>query len=203
VTAWLSAIGIALSLPLGLLLAIIRWRRVAVLDGVLAGFVSLIRATPFVTLVLFIFFVLPSLGIELKPIPAAIVALTINTMAFSSEIWRSALDSFPRDQREAAEACGMSEFQALRRVIFPQIWRSSLGPLVSEATILLKCTPAIAVIGVVEITRAASRIGAETYEPLPPFLLATVLYTALIAVLVRGQRYVERRVANRYGYVAP
>ncbi|MGE4281169.1 MAG: ABC transporter permease subunit, partial [Magnetospirillum sp.] len=84
VTAWLSAIGIALSLPLGLLLAIIRWRRVAVLDGVLAGFVSLIRATPFVTLVLFIFFVLPSLGIELKPIPAAIVALTINTMAFSS-----------------------------------------------------------------------------------------------------------------------
>jgi len=199
VTAMLAAVSILLSLPLGLLLALLRWRRVPVLAGALAAFVSLVRATPFITLVLFVFFILPSAGIQLDPVPAAILALTINTAAFSSEIWRAALQTFSRDQREAAAAFGLSERQIFTRIVFPQIWRANLGPLVSEVTILLKCTPAVAVIGVVEITRAAGRVGAETYEPLPPFLVATLIYTALIATLVRGQRVVERRIARRYG----
>jgi His/Glu/Gln/Arg/opine family amino acid ABC transporter permease subunit len=200
VTAALSAAGIALSLPLGLLFALARWRGVPVVSPLLAALVSLVRATPFVTLILFIFFVLPGIGLELRPIPAAILALTLNTAAFSSEIWRAALDTFPRDQREAAAAFGMTGPTAFRRILFPQLWRASLGPLVSEVTILLKCTPAVAVIGVVEITRAAARIGAETYDPLPPFAVATAIYTLLIAVLVRGQRVAERRIAKRYGY---
>lgn len=200
VTAALSAAGILLSLPLGLLVALLRRRRLPLLGVLLAAYVSLVRATPFVTLVLFIFFVLPGIGLELDPIPAAILALTLNTAAFSSEIWRAALDAFPRDQLEAARAFGMSEAKAFRRIVFPQVWRQNLGPLVSEVTILLKCTPAVAVIGVVEITRAASRIGAETYEPLPPFLMATLIYVALIATLVRGQRAFERRISKRYGY---
>ncbi|GJD30048.1 putative glutamine ABC transporter permease protein GlnP [Methylobacterium adhaesivum] len=199
VTAMLAAVSILLSLPLGLLLALLRWRRVPVLAGALAAFVSLVRATPFITLVLFVFFILPSAGIQLDPVPAAILALTINTAAFSSEIWRAALQTFSRDQREAAAAFGLSERQIFTRIVFPQIWRANLGPLISEVTILLKCTPAVAVIGVVEITRAAGRVGAETYEPLPPFLVATLIYTALIATLVRGQRVVERRIARRYG----
>lgn len=203
VTAALAAVSILLSLPLGLLLALLRWRRIPMVSGVLAAFVSVVRATPFVTLVLFVFFILPSAGLELEPVPAAILALTLNTAAFSSEIWRSALQTFPRDQLEAATAFGLSERATFTRIVFPQIWRANLGPLVSEVTILLKCTPAVAVIGVVEITRAAGRVGAETYEPLPPFLVATLIYTALIATLVRGQRVVERRIARRFGWVRP
>jgi His/Glu/Gln/Arg/opine family amino acid ABC transporter permease subunit len=199
-TAMLSAIGIAFSMPIGLMIALMRIGGCRSLERLLAAFVSLIRATPFVTLVLFVFFVLPSVDIELDPIPAAVLALTLNTAAFSSEIWRSALGSFPRDQLEAATACGMSWRQVFWRIVFPQMWRQSLGPLVSEATILLKCTPAVAIIGVVEITRAASRIGADTYEPLPPFLVATLLYTLLIATLVRGQRALEGHISRRYGY---
>lgn len=203
VTAALAAVSILLSLPLGLLLALLRGGRIPVVPGLLAAVVSLVRATPFVTLVLFVYFVLPAAGLELEPVPAAIVALTLNTAAFSSEIWRSALLTFPRDQLEAAAAFGMSGRTTFIRIVFPQIWRANLGPLVSEVTILLKCTPAVAVIGVVEITRAAGRIGAETYEPLPPFLVATFIYTALIATLVRGQRVVERRIARRFGLVRP
>ncbi|GLS42847.1 amino acid ABC transporter permease [Methylobacterium brachythecii] len=199
VTAALSAISILLSLPMGLLLALLRWRRIPVIEGLLAAFVTIVRATPFVTLVLFVYFVMPAIGLELDPVPAAILALTANTAAFSSEIWRAALQAFPRDQREAAIAFGMTDTKVFTRIVFPQIWRASLGPLVSEVTILLKCTPAVAVIGVVEITRAASRVGAETYEPLPPFLLATLIYTVLIAVLVRSQRVIERRLARRMG----
>lgn len=200
VTAALSAAGILLSLPLGLGFALLRWRRVVLISPLLGALVSLVRATPFVTLILFVFFVLPGAGIELDPVAAAILALTLNTAAFSCEIWRAALDGFPRDQREAAAAFGLSGAATFRRIIFPQLWRANLGPLVSEVTILLKCTPAVAVIGVVEITRAASRIGAETYDPLPPFAVATLIYTLLILVLVKGQRLAERRIAKRYGY---
>ncbi|MBO0662541.1 amino acid ABC transporter permease [Jiella sp. MQZ9-1] len=199
-TAALSFSGIAMGVPLGLVLALVRWLRVPLLSAVVAVYVSLVRATPIVTFALFIFFVLPSFGIELAPVPAAILTLTLNTAAFNCEIWRGALEIFPRDQIEAARAHGMTTPLLFRRIILPQLWRSSIGPLTSEMTILLKGTPAVAVIGVVEITRAASRIGAETYRPLPPFLTAAVIYTLLIVVIVAGQRLVERRIARLYGY---
>ncbi|MBE7196971.1 MAG: amino acid ABC transporter permease [Parafilimonas terrae] len=203
ITISLAVAGIALGLPIGLGLALVRSARLPVLDQAIAALVSLVRAAPIVTLALFVFFVLPGAGLELAPIPAAIVTLTLNTAAFNCEIFRAGLAAFPREQLEAASAFGMRPATRFRRIVLPQLWRASLGPLVSEMTIVLKGTPAVAVIGVVEITRAAGRIGAQTYEPLPPFLAATVLYTILIAVLVRGQRFAEARIARRYGYVAP
>lgn len=199
-TAALSFSGIAIGLPLGLALALVRWLHVPLADTVVAVYVSIIRSTPIVTFALFIFFVLPSFGLELAPIPAAVLTLALNTTAFNCEIWRSALVSFPRDQIEAAQAYGMKSTTLFRRIVLPQLWRSSIGPLANEMTILLKGTPAVAVIGVVEITRAANRIGADTYEPLPPFLVATLIYTLLIAVIVWGERVAGRFVAQRYGY---
>ncbi|ATE59835.1 amino acid ABC transporter permease [Thauera sinica] len=198
-TLGLSLSGIALGLPLGFVLALARWNKVPILDGAIALYVSMLRATPIITLALFIFFVLPTWGLELGPVPAAIITLGLNTSAFNCEIWRSGLDNFARDQLEAAKVYGMSRRQTFRRIIFPQLWRSSLSPIVSEATLLLKATPAVAVIGVVEITRAATRIGAQTYQPLPPFLTATLIYTALIAGVVWVQRTIERAVERKYG----
>ena len=162
--------AIAIGLPLGLLMALVRWRRVPVANALVAAYVSLMRPAPMITMCLFVFFVLPAAGLELPPLAAAVLALTLNTAAFNCEIWRAALATVPRDQLEAATAAGMSEWKTFRRIIVPQLWRSSLGPLVSEMTLLLKVTPAVSVIGIVDIPRAASRIGAQTYEPLPPFL---------------------------------
>lgn len=201
-TVGLSLAGIGLGLPLGLGLALLRTARLPVLDPLLAVLISLVRAAPIVTLVLFVFFVLPGAGLELAPIPAAILTLAVNTAAFNCEIFRAGLAAFPRDQLDAANAYGMLPPTRFRRIVLPQLWRASLGPLISEMTILLKGTPAVAVLGIVEITRAAGRIGAQTYEPLPPFLAATLLYTALIALLVRGQRVAEHAVSRRYGYAA-
>jgi His/Glu/Gln/Arg/opine family amino acid ABC transporter permease subunit len=200
VTALLSLSGIVIGVPFGLLLALIRWARVPVLNSIVIVFVSLIRSTPIVTLVLFVFFVLPTLGLEVDPVPAAIATLAINTSAFNCEIWRGALMDFPREQRDVARAAGMTRAMAFRRIVFPQVWRNSLPALVNEMTTLLKGTPAVAVIGIVEVTRAASRVGAATYEPLPPFLIATVLYTLVVLVFVQSQRGVERHMAVKYGY---
>ena len=191
VTVALSIAGILLGVPLGLSFALVRWARIPILSQLIALYVSVLRATPLVTLGLLIFFAVPSFGFDIDPIPAAILTLALNTTAFNCEIWRAGLIDFPRAQLEAARAFGMSPPLAFRRIILPQVWRTCLPGLVNEVTLLIKGSPAIAVVGVVDITRAAVRIGAQTYEPLPPFLVATALYFVVVLVFVRIQRAVE------------
>jgi His/Glu/Gln/Arg/opine family amino acid ABC transporter permease subunit len=196
VTVSLSLAGIFLGLPLGLAMALIRWAQVPALSHLLGAYVSVIRATPLVTLALLIFFALPNLGIEIDPIPAAVLTLMLNTAAFNCEIWRGGLIDFSKEQLEAARAFGMRAPLWFSHIVLPQVWRTCLPALVNEMTLLIKGSPAIAVIGVVDITRAAVRIGAETYEPLPPFLAATGLYFLVVVVFVSVQRIVERRAVD-------
>lgn len=198
VTASVSLAAIVLGVPLGLALAIVRWERVPLLSQIVAAYVGVIRATPAITLALLIFFGGPSVGIVFGATTAAVLTLLINTSAFNCEIWRSALIDFPRDQLEAARAYGMSPVLSFRRVVFPQVWRTSLPALVNEMTLLIKASPALAVIGIVDLTRAASRIGAATYQPLPPFLAATGIYMLMVMLLVGAQRFVERLVRERF-----
>ncbi|MEA3121696.1 MAG: hypothetical protein QOH33_1251 [Paraburkholderia sp.] len=198
VTLGLSALGIAFGLSLGLVLAILRWRDIPVVGRLLAFYVSVVRATPLLTLALVVYFVTPALGYDIPAIFAAIMALTVNTSAFNCEIWRAGLDNFPRDQLDAARAAGMPRGLLLRRIMLPQIARASLPALVNEMTVLIKTSPAVSVIGIVDLTRAAVRIGADTYQPLPPLIVALVLYVGLLFAIVSLQRHLERRLNARY-----
>jgi His/Glu/Gln/Arg/opine family amino acid ABC transporter permease subunit len=195
VTVTLSLIGILIGLPIGLGLALLRWANVPIIARLVALYVSISRATPLVTLLLLLFFALPNIGIPIGPISAAILALVMNTSAFNCEVWRASLEAFPKDQYEAAQAVGMRAGQRFRRIVLPQIIRASLPGLVNEMSLLIKVTPVLAVVGVVDITRAAVRIGAQTYEPLPPFLIAIALYAPIVYALVSLQRWIERRQA--------
>jgi His/Glu/Gln/Arg/opine family amino acid ABC transporter permease subunit len=195
VTVTLSLIGILIGLPIGLGLALLRWANVPFIARVVALYVCISRATPLVTLLLLLFFALPNIGIPIGSISAAILALVMNTSAFNCEVWRASLEAFPKDQYEAAQAVGMRAGQRFRRIVLPQIVRSSLPGLVNEMSLLIKVTPVLAVVGVVDITRAAVRIGAQTYEPLPPFLVAIALYAPIVYALVSLQRWIERRQA--------
>jgi His/Glu/Gln/Arg/opine family amino acid ABC transporter permease subunit len=193
VTISLSLAGILIGLPIGLGLALVRWANVPFIARVVMLYVSILRATPLVTLLLLLFFALPNIGVPINPISAAILALVMNTSAFNCEVWRSALMNFPKDQYEAAQSVGMRAGLRFRRIVLPQIVRVSLPGLVNEMSLLIKVTPVLAVVGVVDITRAAVRIGAETYEPLPPFLVAVALYAPIVFALVSLQRWIERR----------
>ena len=195
VTVTLSLIGILIGLPIGLGLALLRWANVPLIAKIVALYVSVLRATPLVTLLLLLFFALPNIGVPIGSISAAILALVMNTSAFNCEVWRAALEAFPKDQYEAAQSVGMRARQRFVRIVLPQIVRASLPGLVNEMSLLIKVTPVLAVVGVVDITRAAVRIGAETYEPLPPFLVAIALYAPIIYALVSLQRWIERRQA--------
>jgi His/Glu/Gln/Arg/opine family amino acid ABC transporter permease subunit len=193
VTVTLSLIGILIGLPIGLALAVLRWANVPVIARIVTVYVSILRATPLVTLLLLLFFALPNIGIAIGPISAAILALVMNTAAFNCEVWRASLMNFPKDQYEAAQSVGMGAGLRFRRIVLPQIARASLPGLVNEMSLLIKVTPVLAVVGVVDITRAAVRIGAETYDPLPPFLVAVALYVPIVFALVSLQRWIEQR----------
>lgn len=197
VTLALSGLAILAGVPLGLALAAGRTGRVPVIRVACAIYSSFVRAVPLVTFVLLIYFGLPALGVALNPLPAAVLALVLNTTAFNSEIWRAAIQSFSGGQLEAARAYGMPRSVVFWRIVFPQIWRASLPALVNEMTLLIKASPAIAIIGVVDLTRKARQIAAVTYEPLPPLVSAAIVYGVALAVLVGGARWLERRLVRR------
>jgi His/Glu/Gln/Arg/opine family amino acid ABC transporter permease subunit len=196
-TIAVSLLAIAVGNPLGLGLALIRWGRVRGLDGIIAALVSLLRATPAVTLVLLIYFALPTVGLEVPRFIAGVATLALGTMAYNCEIWRAVLLAFPTDQLDAARAFGMPAALRFRLIILPQIARAALPALVNEMTLIIKVSPAVAVIGVIETTRAANRIGAATYKPIPPFLVALAIYVIIIGAFVAVQRMLERWAAAR------
>ena len=199
VTLTVSLAGIAAGMLSGLALALVRVGRVPVAAQAVTAYVSIIRATPMVTLALLIFFGMPALGVRMSPVLAAIVIISINTSVFQAEIWRASILDFPRGQLDAAHAGGMTSALTFRRIVFPQVWRASLPSLVNEMTLVIKGSPAIAVIGVVDLTRVAVRWTTVTYEPIPPFLTATIIYVAVVMCLIRVQRSMERRIVARYG----
>ncbi len=196
-TVAVCSIAIVAGIPLGLALAAGRTGRNSVLRFLSALYSSLVRATPLVTFVMLIYFGLPALGVEFDPLPAAVLALTLTTAAFNGEIWRAGIADFPRGQIEAARSFGMTRRTAFWRIMFPQIWRRSVSPIVNEMTLLIKASPAIAVIGVVDLTRKARQIAEATYEPLPPFVAAVVVYGVVLILLVIAGRLVERRFAGQ------
>lgn len=195
-TVFFSVAAVLIGVPAGLGLALIRWGRVPGLAPLTALLVSILRAAPAVTLALLIFFALPRTGLMLDPVPAGIATLTLSTAAFNCEIWRAALMALPPDQLDAARAMGLRRGTRFRRIVLPQVARAALPALVNEVTLLVKVSPAVAVLGVVDITRAAVRIGAKTYEPLPPFMAALVIYSLIVFLFVKLQRVVERRMAT-------
>jgi len=162
-------------------------------------YISLARATPLVTLVLFLFLSLPTLGINLDKTLAAIVALTLNTSAFNAEIWRNAFRNFPREQREAAESVGMRRWTYFRYIMLPQMWIESLPALVNEMSFLIKGSPAIAVIGV-----AAKYLHPEidSLYAMPIFLqdmnpwLAGLVTTSLVASIFVSVSTVALAIAS-------
>ena len=192
VTLWISGISIALGIVAGFGVAVLRNARIPIVSQALYYYISIIRATPMVTLVLFLFVTAPYMPIDIDRWIIAVAALTINTTAFNAEIWRSALATFSREQVEAAKAAGMTRRQMLRRIMLPQMAITSLPGLVNEMSLLVKSSPAIAMVGLADLTRATNRITAVTYEPLPPILAAAVLYILMIGVLVRLQRIADK-----------
>ncbi|MFX4288010.1 ABC transporter substrate-binding protein/permease [Janibacter sp. G349] len=199
VTIPLTAISFAIGLVLALVAAIGRMSTSAVPRGIARAYISIIRGTPLLVQLFLIFYALPEVGIDLPPFVAAVIALSLNVGGYAAEVIRSAIESIPKGQWEAAQTIGMGPRTALRRIILPQATRTAIPPLSNTLVSLLKDTSLTSIILVVELTQTARFAAAPTFQYMPMFALAALYYWIICTILSFLQDRAEERFSR---YVA-
>ncbi len=196
-TVGLSLGGMFFGLLLGFGLALMRLSSLKVLSWTARVYVSFFRGTPLLVQLFVIYYGLPQLGLELDPLPAALIGLSLNMAAYACEILRAAISSIDRGQWEAAASIGMTRSQAMRRAILPQAARTALPPLGNSFISLVKDTALAATIQVPKLFRQAQLITARTFEVFTLYLAAALIYWVLSSLLAHLQHRLEARV-NRH-----
>ncbi len=196
-TVVLSLGGMFFGLLLGFGLALLRLYAFWPLQWLARVYVSFFRGTPLLVQLFMIYYGLPQLGIQLDPLPAALIGFSLNMAAYTAEILRAAIASIDRGQWEAAASIGMGRAQTLYRGILPQAARTALPPLGNSFISLVKDTALAATIQVPELFRQAQLITARTFEIFTMYLAAALIYWLLASVLAYFQGRLEHRV-NRH-----
>ncbi len=197
-TIQLSALAMAISVTLGLVVALpaLSQRRGWRLAN--RTYVEVVRAVPILVLLLWVYYGLPVvLGIKLGVFAAGVIALALSDSAFEAEIFRAGIQSIERGQQEAAKSLGLSWWQGFRLVILPQAIRRILPPLGNQFVYMLKMSSLVSVIGYTELTRRANELVVIEYRPLEIYTFLVAEYLALILVVSAGVRWLEHRMARQ------
>ncbi len=183
-------VTLVLALPLGILAALGRLSKLRVLSRFMEFYIWLMRGTPLMLQLLFVYFALPMIGIMLPDMAAALLAFTLNYAAYFAEIFRAGIQSVPRGQYEAAKTLGMTYPQTMRRIILPQVIRMVLPPVSNETINLVKDTSLIYILAMNDLLRVARTIVQREFD-MTPFVVAAVFYLAMTAVLTWGFKKLE------------
>ena len=197
VTIQVFLITLVLAVPLGLGLALLRISRFGILSGLVNGYIWLMRGTPLMLQMLFIYFALPFIpfiGIRLPDFPSAILAFVLNYAAYFAEIFRAGIQSIDRGQYEGAKVLGMTYPQTMRRIVLPQVLKRILPPMSNETITLVKDTSLIYVLAMNDLLRAARGIVQRDFTT-SPFVVAAAFYLIMTLVLTYGFQRLEKKYA--------
>jgi polar amino acid transport system permease protein len=196
ITILVSLASIALAIVLAIFGALGRLSTHPIAYGLAALYVSLVRGTPLIVQIFFIYFALPRVGIILPAVPAGILALGFNYGAYLTEIFRAGIQAVPRGQREAAEALAMPESSIQRRIVLPQATRIVIPAIGNEFIAMLKDSALVSFLGVQEVFWRAETAGRPTLHSLEAFAIAALIYWALTMAFSFSQERLERRMAR-------
>jgi len=186
ITFQISLIGAFLGIVVGFILILMRMSPLKPVKYLAEIYISIFRGTPLLLQIFFIYYALPGLlGINLPPFMAGVLALSLNSGAFVTEVLRGGISAIPSGQFEGAKALGLKQRVIWGRIILPQVFIMILPPLTNELTMLVKASPLLSVITVVELTRTAQQIMMSTYRPVEVMLAAAVLYFVICFALTR------------------
>ena len=194
VTIPLTILSFALSLVVGLLLALIQVADIKGLRQLARFYIWVFRGTPLIVQLFIIFFGLPNIGITLNAFPSAVLAFGLNLGAYNAEVFRSAILAIPKGQMEAAYMIGLSYPQAMIRAILPQSFPAAFPNLFNNLISLLKDTALASSITVIDLFTTAQQIAARTYEPFALYLEAAFIYLIFSTALTWLQRYLEQKL---------
>ncbi len=197
VTLYVSAMVVALSLVAGVLMGIgftygPRWLRF-----LLRVYSDILRGTPLLVLIFSVYYLMPFAGVNVNPLPAAVMALSAFKTAHVGEIVRGALQSIAAGQTDAAKAIGLTFAQRLAYVILPQGLRRFLPPWVNSVTEAVKGSSLVSLVGIVDLMLASQQVIGRTYEPMPVYVLAAFMYFLINYSL----SVASRRLETRYAYI--
>jgi His/Glu/Gln/Arg/opine family amino acid ABC transporter permease subunit len=193
----LTAISFVIGLVIALLVALARLSSNVVVSNIARFYISIIRGTPLLVQLFIVFFALPEFGVKIDPFPAAVIAFSLNVGGYAAEIIRSAIQSIPKGQWEAAQTIGMNYTTSLRRIVLPQATRVAVPPLSNTLISLVKDTSLASTILVTELLRTAQIAAAPTFEFFALYGTAAVYYWVICLVLSFGQNRFEHRL-ERY-----
>ena len=197
-TLGLTAVALAIGMVVGVACAWARASGPAPLRWVVGAYVELIRNTPFIVQLFFIFFGLPAAGVRLSPELASLIAMVVNLGAYATEIVRAGLEATPRGQIEAAQSLALDRWQIFSRVVLPPALRKVWPSLVSQIVIVMLGSAVCGQISTPELSHAANLISSRNFRSFEAFFIATGLYL-LLAIALRqllhwaGPRFVFGR----------
>jgi polar amino acid transport system permease protein len=195
ITIELSVICIVFGLIAGALLGLARVYGNKIVYRVVTIYVEAVRGTPLITQVFFIYFGLGDMGILLRPLLAAGLALAINTSAYQAEYFRSAIRSINPGQMIAARAMGVSHFNAIRYIIIPQMLKLVIPSASNEIIYMIKCTSIAFTIGVPELMFKANREGLMHFKYVETYIVAAVIYIVIVLVVAELLKILEQKVS--------
>ena len=196
VTVQATLVGSVVAMVLGLVFALLRRSRLAVVRVVTGGFVEFVRSTPLLVQLYFLFFVLPSLGITLSGFQAGVIGLGVHYATYTSEVYRAGIEGVPRGQWEAATALNLPTSRVWRSVILPQAIPRVLPALGNYVIAMFKETPLLSAITVLEMLAVAKDLGGQTFRYLEPLTLVGLLFLLVSLPASLTVRRLERRFGH-------
>ena len=191
-TLQVFALVLVFSIPFGIMLAFSMQIRLKPLQWLLHIYIWIMRGTPLLLQLIFIYYVLPSIGIRLDRIPAAIIAFTLNYAAYFAEIFRGGISSIPNGQYEAAKVLKFSPVQTISLIILPQVVKIVLPSVFNEVMTLVKDTSLVYALGISDLI-LASRTAANRDASLAPMFVAGLIYLLLIGLATLAAKQVEKK----------
>ncbi|WP_002145836.1 amino acid ABC transporter permease [Bacillus cereus] len=195
VTLKIVAASAVIGFILGMLLALCKITRIRVLNIAADIYTSIFRGTPLVLQLMIIYFGVPQMiGYEIPAFLAAVLAFSLNSGAYMSEVIRAGIQAVDKGQTEAAMALGIPYSKMMRNIIFPQALKNILPALVNEFATLTKESAVVTVIGATDLMRRAYIVGGETFKYLEPLLFVGLVYYILVIMLTLVGKAIEGRM---------
>jgi len=194
-----AGIGYGIALVLGLIFALGQRTRWRLLTIAVRETVELIRSTPLVLQIFFVFYVGPQAGIRLSPWTAGMAAIGLHYAAYLSEVYRAGIEAVPKGQWEACRSLNMSMRDTYIRIIIPQALPPSISGMGNYLVGIFKDTPMLSVIGVAELMHTANAIGAENYRFLEPYTLVGIIFLVISLPTAGLVRLFEGAIRRKLG----
>jgi polar amino acid transport system permease protein len=199
-TFFISIVSILLALATGIIACAARISSIKALKYPAIAYIEIIRSTPLLVQIYFLYFGLPTLGVRIPELQTGILALTLNSGAYIAEIIRAGINAVEPGQLEAGVASGLNYFQRMRFIVLPQALGVTVPPLLGQAIVLVKDSALLSLISVAELTRAGQTMTSERFMPSEAFFTVAFFYMCIYFVLKALADWSQKRLIFREAY---